>query len=165
MEPPSRDLESLLPGLGGHGGATMDAVVPVRFVLTDANWAWYPLEFDAGTGTLFGFVDALRREFRTFTLDELAAVRGPQGGRVQRDASFSPVPLAEVLAHVRDRAEGEAATALLERWFGVPPAIEEALEISWTVPETVLRALRRVLGRDPQRGAISVGPAPLLGEA
>jgi len=165
MEPLSRDLESLLPGLGAHGGATMDAVVPVRFVLPDANWAWYPLEFDAGTGTLFGFVDASRREFRTFTLDELAAVRGPGGGRVQRDAAFLPAPLADVLAHVKDRAEGEAATALLEQWFGVPPAIEDTQAISWTDPESVVRAVMRILGRDPGRAAVTLNRGLLLGEA
>lgn len=44
----------------------------------------------------FGLVDGHEREFGYFSLDELLAMRGPMGLRIERDLYFEPCPLSKV---------------------------------------------------------------------
>ena len=86
-----------LPHLGETNG---DSVARVKFFTPDSSWTWYAAEFD-GDDTLYGLVDGLEVEFGTFSLKELQAVRGPLGLPIERDLSFTSIPLDQLYQELR----------------------------------------------------------------
>ena len=56
------------------------------------NWTWYAVEYD-GEDRCFGLVAGHEVEMGYFSLEELAAVRGPGGLRIERDEHFTPTRL------------------------------------------------------------------------
>ena len=73
-----------------------EKIAHVKFFTPDAGWTWYAVEFD-GHDTFFGYVIGLEKELGYFSLAELQSVRGHLGLPVERDRSFRPTPLREIM--------------------------------------------------------------------
>jgi hypothetical protein len=86
-------LEPYVPGLYTQEGVR-DPVVWVKLFTPDADWTWYVTECTAGL--CFGYVVGFEGEWGSFSLQELAGVRGPFGLRVERDLWWRPRPASEV---------------------------------------------------------------------
>lgn len=99
--------------------ARPNPLLPVRYHMSDAHWAWYPmaiLGMRAGEGSgggndtggrlhnqandilLYGYIHGDAPHLGVFTLRELEAVRGLLGRRVRRDRGWAPRRLMEVAA-------------------------------------------------------------------
>jgi hypothetical protein len=72
-----------------------DPMVIAKFFTPDSQWTWYAIEFD-GKDLFFGYVVGLASELGSFSLRELATVRGPLGLPIERDLRFTPCRLSEV---------------------------------------------------------------------
>lgn len=94
-----------LPALGATDAQGLPAVAQVKFFTPDAGWTWYAAEFD-GTDIFWGLVIGPYKEFGTFSLSELRAVRGKLGLPVERDRHFKPTPLAELFRQYPNVPEG-----------------------------------------------------------
>jgi hypothetical protein len=94
-----------LPKLGSGEKLGMGALAQVKFFTPDAHWTWYASEFD-GEDTFFGLVIGDFIEFGSFSLSELADVRGGFGLPIERDKFFEPTPLGVLKQkHERERYE------------------------------------------------------------
>jgi hypothetical protein len=101
--PPLLDEESRkrLPPLGSGEKLGMKALAQVKFFTLD--WIWYASEFD-GEEIFFGLVIGDFIEFGSFSLSELAEVRGALGLPVERDKFFTPTTLGELkVRHEEER--------------------------------------------------------------
>ena len=94
MELLTPELRKMLPPLGSQQDVP-DPLCQCHFFLPDANWDWYPIEFD-GVDIFYGWSRFITQEMGTFSLSELKAARGLFGMRVERDVNFTPLPLSEV---------------------------------------------------------------------
>ena len=73
-----------------------DPVAIARFYDTLGNWSWYAIEFD-GKNLFFGLVIGFERELGYFSLAELEQINEAAGfNRIERDSSFSPVPISKI---------------------------------------------------------------------
>lgn len=93
----TKAIRASLPPLGGTKDEGLDALARVKFFTPDAGWTWYASEFD-GTDLFFGLAVGFEPELGSFSLSELARVRGKLGLPVERDRWFTPTPLRELLA-------------------------------------------------------------------
>jgi hypothetical protein len=94
-----------LPKLGSGEKLGMKALAQVKFFTPDAHWTWYASEFD-GEDLFFGLVIGDFIEFGSFSLSELASVRGGLGLPIERDKFFEPTPLGELKTkHEQERYE------------------------------------------------------------
>ena len=73
-----------------------DPLVYAKFFTPWSNWTWYVTEYD-GIDTFFGLVIGFEKEFGYFSLSELESARGTFGMCIQREQTFKPRPLSEVL--------------------------------------------------------------------
>ncbi len=73
-----------------------DPTVQAKFFTPWTDWTWYAVEFD-GKDSFFGVVDGFCTEWGYFSLAELAAIRGPEGLRIERDKYFDPAPASQVV--------------------------------------------------------------------
>ncbi len=73
-----------------------EKIAQVKFFTPDSSWTWYAVEFD-GEDIFWGWVQGIEEEFGTFSLSELASVRGKLGLPVERDKFFEPTPLKELM--------------------------------------------------------------------
>jgi hypothetical protein len=87
-----------LPKLYSGEKLGLKALAQVKFFTPDAHWTWYASEFD-GKDLFFGLVIGDFIELGSFSLSELATVRGGLGLPVERDKFFEPTPLGELKAH------------------------------------------------------------------
>ena len=86
----TKEIKKTLPPLFSQEGAGDDATVYVKFFDPLSNWTWYATEFD-GQDEFFGIVVGHEREYGSFFLSELEAIRYPDGKkRIERDLYFSP---------------------------------------------------------------------------
>ncbi len=102
-DPAADDAHELMPG---WLAATVPALysqegvetplVRVKFFTPDAQWTWFVLEYDPAQRLCFGLVCGQVDELGYFSLDELRAVRGPLGLRIERDLWWQPAPLSHV---------------------------------------------------------------------
>jgi hypothetical protein len=87
---------------GGDGPAALQPggaespLVHAKFFTPDAQWTWFVLEYDPAERLCFGLVCGQVEELGYFSLDELRAVRGPLGLRIERDLWWRPEPLSQV---------------------------------------------------------------------
>jgi hypothetical protein len=72
-----------------------DPLARLRWLTPDSTMTWYITEFDPDQRLCFGLVDGHERELGYFSLDEIAAIRGPLGLQVERDLYFEPTPLSK----------------------------------------------------------------------
>jgi hypothetical protein len=86
------DLRAVLPKRYSTEQHGMKAIAPIKFFTPDANWTWYPTEFD-GDDLFFGLVSGFELELGYFTLSELEGVRGLFGLPIERDLYFTPKSL------------------------------------------------------------------------
>jgi hypothetical protein len=88
-------------------------IVHVKLFTPDSSFTWFVTEGEEqedGDWLLFGFVIGLEEEWGYSLLSELASVRGPLGLAVERDLSFQPCPIDQVLRREHESAavrEGE----------------------------------------------------------
>jgi len=92
------DLRAVLPAKYTTEKLGMEAIAPLKFFTPDANWTWYPTEFD-GDDLFFGLVSGFEVELGYFTLSELEQVRGGLGLPIERDLHFTPKSLNELRAY------------------------------------------------------------------
>ncbi len=98
-------LRAILPPLYSQEKVGLKAVSPIKFFTPDANWTWYPTEFD-GTDLFFGLVSGFEVELGYFSLSELESIAGPLHLPIERDLYFEPTTLAELQTrHARRRYE------------------------------------------------------------
>lgn len=90
-------LRAVLPPLYSQEKKGLDAIVPIKFFTPDANWTWYPTEFD-GNDLFFGLVSGFEVELGYFSLTELEAITGPFHLPIERDLYFEPATLADLQA-------------------------------------------------------------------
>ncbi len=79
----TKALEKKLPAI--HS-ATNKAYV--KWFTPWTNWTWFVMEYDPETGTCFGFVEGLEKEFGYFNIKEIQDIKGPYGLKVERDLLF-----------------------------------------------------------------------------
>ncbi len=98
-------LRAVLPPLYSQENKGLDAIAPIKFFTPDANWTWYPTEFD-GSDLFFGLVSGFEVELGYFSLSELESIAGPLYLPIERDLYFEPATLAELQTrHARRRYE------------------------------------------------------------
>ncbi len=88
-------LRAILPPLYSQEKVALKAVAPIKFFTPDANWTWYPTEFD-GNDLFFGLVSGFEVELGYFSLTELEAITGPFQLPIERDLYFEPATLADL---------------------------------------------------------------------
>ena len=94
---------ALLPPLYHNEKLGLEAIAPLKFFTPDANWTWYPTEFD-GNDIFFGLVSGFEVELGPFSLTELEGVKGGLMLPLERDLYFEPTSLRELKAfHERNR--------------------------------------------------------------
>lgn len=81
-----------------------EAIAVVKFFSPYSNWTWYAVEFD-GDDTLWGLVDGFEMEYGYFSYRELETTTLFGGvPAIERDCSWSPRPVKEIEAEIRNRA-------------------------------------------------------------
>lgn len=95
MELLPNEIAASLPPLYSQEGKGEDAVAQVKFFTPWTGWTWYASEYDPAQRLFFGIVVGHEREFGYFSLDEMEAIEGPGGLRIERDLYWSPRPLKE----------------------------------------------------------------------
>ncbi len=74
-----------------------DPLCRIKLFTPDSSFTWFIIEIDdKDKVTCFGYVQGLESELGYFNLEEIEAVRGPLGLKVERDTSFTPTRLSEV---------------------------------------------------------------------
>lgn len=89
------EIRAALPPLYSTENDGDQAIVSVKYFTPDAQWSWFPTEFD-GDDLMFGLVDGFEAELGYFSVSELESVRGSLGLPIERDLYFEPQTLAEV---------------------------------------------------------------------
>ncbi|MBZ0308581.1 MAG: DUF2958 domain-containing protein [Anaerolineae bacterium] len=102
MEVLPGEWRAVLPKLYSNEKAGLSAVAPVKLFTPDANWTWYPTEFD-GDDLCFGLVSGFEVELGYFSITELESVRGGMGLPVERDLYFQPTTLQELIDYHNDQ--------------------------------------------------------------
>lgn len=78
-----------IPPLYAHENES-DPIAHIKLFTPDSNWTWYVTEYSKEENLCFGLVVGHERELGYFSIDELKAVRGPLGLRIERDLYFTP---------------------------------------------------------------------------
>jgi hypothetical protein len=96
------ELRQQLPPLysGEQSGAGLNAKAMVKYFHPLSGWVWYASEFD-GKNLFFGLVSGFEVELGYFTLGELQSIGQPSGLSVERDLSYTPQTLRELLHYHR----------------------------------------------------------------
>ncbi|RJO63168.1 MAG: DUF2958 domain-containing protein [Dehalococcoidia bacterium] len=93
----TKKLEKMLPPLGATKNQS-DPLAIAKFFAPWTSWTWYATEYDPEERLFFGLVDGFKKEFGSFSLDELQGLRGPSGLRVKRDMYWEPTPSSKILS-------------------------------------------------------------------
>ena len=91
------EVRAVLPPLYTTEKTGWNATAPVKLFTPDANWTWYPTEFD-GDDLFFGLVSGNEIELGYFALSELEGVRGVFGLPIERDLYYAPTSIKELEA-------------------------------------------------------------------
>ena len=93
----TKEILARLPGLHQTEAVpSEDKIVHAKFFAPWSSWTWLAIEYDPMDGVFFGLVLGHEGEFGSFSLEELVAVRGPGGLRIERDLHFSPTRLGDL---------------------------------------------------------------------
>lgn len=106
-----------LPALYEQDGKGDEAIAYVKFFTSWSNWTWYATEFDPETGTFFGLVQGFEEELGHFSLEELKAVRGKWGLKIERDRHFKPTKLGKLRKKKLEEPVEEDETNAFEIMF------------------------------------------------
>jgi len=100
----TKTLRQQLPPLYATEALGDDALVVVKFFTPWTNWTWYATEYDPSDRLFFGLVEGFDVELGHFSLDELEALRGPGGLRIERDLYWRPQSLKAVRTRIETAA-------------------------------------------------------------
>ena len=89
------EIAAQLPPLYANEGQGEDAIAYLKLFTPWTSWTWSASEYDPEERLCFGVVVGHERELGYFSLDELEAIRGPGGFRIERDLYWKPRPLKE----------------------------------------------------------------------
>ena len=89
------EIAEKLPPLYANEEQGEDAIAELKLFTPWTNWTWYASEYDPEERIFFGVVVGHERELGYFSRDEIEAIRGPAGLRIERDLHWSPKPLKE----------------------------------------------------------------------
>lgn len=93
----TKDLLRRLPPLyATEDVGAPDKVAQAKFFTPWTGWTWFVLEYDPDERLLFTLVVGLETEFGYASLDELEAIRGPGGLRIERDLHFKATRLKDI---------------------------------------------------------------------
>ena len=92
----TKALEHRFSTVGRQEEKGEEAIVIAKFFTPDSNWTWYATEYDPEERTCFGLVDGFEVELGSFSLDEMAAARGPLGLPIERDLHWKETTIANV---------------------------------------------------------------------
>lgn len=90
-----QEIADRLPPLYSQEDQGENAIAQVKFFTPWTNWTWFASEYDPTDRLFFGVVVGQEREFGNFSLDEMEAIEGPGGLRIERDLHWTPKPLKE----------------------------------------------------------------------
>ena len=74
-----------------------EKTVQVKLFTPWSNWTWFICEYDPAQRLAWGLVIGLDTEWGYVSLEELEAIRGPAGLRIERDIHFTPCTVAELV--------------------------------------------------------------------
>jgi len=100
----TEEIQKMLPELYATENED-DPIVWVKFFTPDSCWTWYVLEGSEQENVdwlLFAYVEGMFNESGYVSLRELENVIGPLGLGVERDITFTPIPLSKVLTQKCD---------------------------------------------------------------
>lgn len=98
------EWRAVLPKLYSNEKTGLSTVAPVKLFTPDANWTWYPTEFD-GNDLCFGLVSGFEVELGYFSVSELESIRGGLGLPVERDLYFQPTTLVELIDYHNEQRQ------------------------------------------------------------
>lgn len=99
MQLVTQEIKRTLPALyATEDVPTDEKKIICKFFTPDGCWTWYVVEGEQlETDFLFfGLVNGLESEWGYFTLEELEAVRGPSGLKIERDRYFRNVTIGDL---------------------------------------------------------------------
>ena len=73
-----------------------DKVAQVKFFTPWTDWTWFAIEYSPADRLAWGWVIGIEQECGYFNLDEMEAIRGPGGLRIERDVHFRPTRLGAI---------------------------------------------------------------------
>jgi len=71
-------------------GETIDPLFRVKLFDPCGSWSWFIQEYDPKTDIAFGLVKGHEEELGSFSLDELASIKGRLGIGIEIDTHFTP---------------------------------------------------------------------------
>jgi hypothetical protein len=89
------EIAEKLPALHANEGQGEEAIAHLKLFTPWTNWTWYASEYDPRVQIFFGVIVGDERELGYFSLDELQAIKGPAGLKIERDLFWTPRPLKE----------------------------------------------------------------------
>jgi hypothetical protein len=87
------EIAAKLPRLYSQEEKGEDAIAHLKLFTPWTSWTWWASEYDPEDRLFFGVVEGHEREYGYFSLDELEALRGPGGLRIERDLHWQPKAL------------------------------------------------------------------------
>ena len=104
------DLKAKIPKLYSQDG-NKDPTVYMKLFQPWGSWTWYITEGEDQDGDfiMFGYVVGFEREWGYSSLNELSAINGPMGLKIERDIHFSAKPasqISDIHSHYKPKAEG-----------------------------------------------------------
>jgi len=84
-----------LPGLYE---APIDPVARIKLFDPTGSWTWYIAAYDPETRIAYGVVDGFEKECGDIYMPDLVEFRGGFGLPIERDLSWKPTPLSQLLA-------------------------------------------------------------------
>ena len=92
----TKALEDRFDKVGRQEAKGEEAIVIAKYFTPDSNWTWYATEYAPEDRIFFGLVDGFEVELGSFSLDEMAAARGPLGLPIERDLHWKETTIANV---------------------------------------------------------------------
>lgn len=73
---------------------SLNPICQIKLFTPDSQWTWYIIELSKENKDIcYGYVKGLDCELGYFSLRELESIKGPLGLAIERDLSFTPMPL------------------------------------------------------------------------
>lgn len=74
-----------------------EKIVRLKLFTPWSRWTWFVVEYDPKRRLCWGLVVGLETEWGYFSLDELEAIQGPAGLRIERDIHFRPQAVRQLI--------------------------------------------------------------------
>ncbi len=94
----TKEIEKRLPNLYETENIKLaDKVAQVKYFNPTGIGTWYGVEYSPTERIFFGYVELHEAELGYFSLDELEEIRLPLGMKIERDLSFEPTKLGNII--------------------------------------------------------------------